>query len=289
MPYKKDKDITKQIPAYRRMLAHITPNRQAAQVYFRQVMDLTKTLPWIEEVQQKTGKKISLMHIFIAAVGKVFNDHPNLNRYVCGTRFYQREGVYFSASVKKELKNGSRIVLVKIKVEPGMSPLDVYDAFLEKLKPSRSEKKKTHQEKEMDLILKLPNFMVGWLTKFTMWLDRHHLLPSFLADPDPMFTSLIVGNLGSIGLDAGYHHLYEYGNSPFFAMMGRKTETIISENGQPVSRPLLENKYTFDERIEDGLACAFGLAAVKELIQDPERFDSGITDWKDTPPAKDAT
>jgi hypothetical protein len=288
MVYKKDKDITHLIPAYRRMLAHITPNRQAAQVYFRQTMEVSKTLAWTSEVFEKTGKKISMMHLFIAAVGRVFHDHPNLNRYVSGTRFYQRDGVYFSASAKKELKNGSKIVLVKIKVEPGMGPIEVHDALMDKLKVGRSDQKMT-QEKEMDLILKFPNFMVGWLTKFAMWLDRHHLLPGFMADPDPLFTSLIVGNLGSIGLDAGYHHLYEFGNSPFFAMLGRKREEVVTQDGKPVTKIFVENKYTFDERIEDGLACAFGLAAVKELIQDPTRFETGIKDWKDTPPEVTAT
>ena len=45
-------------------------------------------------------------------------------------------------------------------------------------------------------------------------------------------------------------------------------------------RPEVEIKYSFDERVEDGLACAISLAGQVELIQDPGRFAEGITDHK---------
>jgi pyruvate/2-oxoglutarate dehydrogenase complex dihydrolipoamide acyltransferase (E2) component len=49
-------------------------------------------------------------------------------------------------------------------------------------------------------------------------------------------------------------------------------------DGQVALRPAVEIKYTFDERVEDGLACALSLAGQREMIEDPERFTTGITD-----------
>jgi hypothetical protein len=142
----------------------------------------------------------------------------------------------------------------------------------------------THDEKETAFFLRVPGVILSRLVRLVMWLDRWHLLPGFFVDPDPMYTSLVVANLGSVGLEPAYHHLYEYGNCPFFAVIGSIRDTPAARDGQVVARPMVEVKYSFDERVEDGLACALALAGQRELIEDPERFAAGITDFHDGVP-----
>jgi hypothetical protein len=106
-----------------------------------------------------------------------------------------------------------------------------------------------------------------------MWLDRWHLLPGFFVDPDPMFTSMVCANLGSVGLEPAYHHLYEYGNSPFFATIGAIKDAPAAAEGELVVRPQVRIKYTFDERIDDALACALSLSRQKAMLEDPDSID----------------
>ncbi len=73
MGYAKDKNITKTLPGFRRILAHITPNRQAAQVFFQHTIDLSKTIPWIEAYNIKTGRSINLLKLFMTFVGKMLH------------------------------------------------------------------------------------------------------------------------------------------------------------------------------------------------------------------------
>lgn len=80
-----------------------------------------------------------------------------------------------------------------------------------------------------------------------------------------MYASMFIANLGSVRLDSAYHHLYEWGNCPFFAVVGR-TRDVATPEGK---RRMCSIKYSFDERIEDGLYCAKGLELVKELLEDP--------------------
>ena len=100
MAYRKDRNITKEIPHYRRILAHITPDRDSASVFLSQTFDLSKTLPWIEKTRQQTGEKVTLLHVYMAAIARVFHRHPGLNRYVQGYRVYQRDGVFITTSAK---------------------------------------------------------------------------------------------------------------------------------------------------------------------------------------------
>ena len=68
---------------------------------------------------------------------------------------------------------------------------------------------------------------------------------------------ILVANLGSIKIDAAYHHLYEHGNCPLFVTLGR------------VENERLTIKYSYDERIEDGLYAAKSLQLLKARIEDP--------------------
>ncbi|MCP4807873.1 MAG: 2-oxo acid dehydrogenase subunit E2 [Proteobacteria bacterium] len=261
--YRRDRDITREIPGYRRMLAHITPGRHAAQVTYTQRLDVTETLAWMARTREETGERVTLLHVFIAAAGRLFHARPKMNRYVTGSRFFQRDGVRISLSAKKKMEDGAPVVVLPLDVEPDATPVDICTALAERLEAPRKGEV-LHQEKENDLLLMLPGFLLGWLLSLAFWLDRRHWLPAALVDPDPMFCSLFIANLGSVGLGVAHHHLFEWGNCPFFAVIGRIEEVD--------GRSMVEVGWTFDERVEDGLACALALEDLTVLVQDPAGF-----------------
>jgi hypothetical protein len=119
-------------------------------------------------------------------------------------------------------------------------------------------------------MFKLPTLLVGWLVWLLMKLDHFGLLPGAYIKKDPLFASIFIVNLGSIDLDAGYHHLYEYGSIPMLIMAGRsKEEVVVGPDGKPEVRSMMTLRYSFDERIEDGLYGTRALQIVKKLVEDP--------------------
>lgn len=269
MAYHKDQNITRDIPPFRKILNSLTPSRNAAIIYFTQTLDITKTEEWLADYQSRTGRKINFLHLFVTIGGRELHKNPRLNRYVTGNRFYQRDGVTFSVSAKKKKENGGKIVLLKLPVAADDSLEAVQDRFLKMLGEGRAQEE-IYQEKEMRLFSKLPGFVLRTALRCIRLLDRFHMLPGFFVDPDPLFTSIVVANLGSVGLDAAYHHLYEYGNCPFFAVIGKTYENVIVKDGKTEIRKFVDIKYSFDERVEDGLACAFGLEGLRKHIENPE-------------------
>ncbi len=281
--YQRDRDITRELPGYRRMLAFLTPDRDAATVTFTQTLDLTETLPWLEARSAEWGQKVSLLTLYVAAVGRLLHDRPSLNRYVTGTRFFQRDGVFVSISAKKALKHGAKVVMLKVPLAAGDGVRQVADRLRAEVSAGRGSED-LRVEKEVDLFLKLPAFVLKAAIRVIFWLDRRHWLPGFFVDPDPMFTSMAIANLGSVGLDAAHHHLYEYGNCPFFVVLGRIQDTPLLVDGALAVRKTVDVKYTFDERIEDGLACAIALKGLKDLVEHPDRFEAPPPDLGDAPP-----
>lgn len=259
MAYARDRDITREIPAFRRMLAHVTPSRVHAQVTYTQTLDITRTLAWLEEQDEP----ITLLHVFSAAAARLFHARPRLNRYVTGSRFFQRDGVRISLSAKKSMKDGAPLVVIPLEVPANAHPALISRQLRERLDPPRRGEV-MRQEKENALLLKVPNILLGPLIKLALWLDKRHWLPAALVDPDPLFCSLFIANLGSVGLEVAHHHLFEWGNCPFFAVIGR----IHTTGG----RSEVQVGWTFDERVEDGMACALALGDLKTLVEDPSGF-----------------
>ena len=74
-----------------------------------------------------------------------------------------------------------------------------------------------------------------------------------MIEHDPMYASVFFANLASIGMDACYHHLYEYGSIGIFGVIGRPVTDPGSPTSGPDRRRTMTLRWTFDERCEDGL------------------------------------
>jgi hypothetical protein len=134
----------------------------------------------------------------------------------------------------------------------------------------RSGRSSASSDLEVRLAARLPRAVVAGVVQTLRALDHLGVLPASLLRGDPLFASLFVANLGSLGLDAGFHHLYEYGNIPIFLMLGRVSSQPVAQGEQVVVRPVVKLRYTFDERIEDGFAAARALGTLQGYLEAPE-------------------
>jgi hypothetical protein len=254
------------VAPFRQMMPFLMPTKAQSTVFFEQHLDLTKTLPFIEAWNAAhPEKKVTVFHVFLHGVVQGLHERPRLNRFVMGSRIWQRDGIWLSFSAKKKKEDGAPIVVVKRRFEPGNSFAQLVDFVYGGLEEGRSDKV-SHVDKELSIFLKLPAPLLRWGVRLFSWLDSWNLLPGSFIHPDPMYTSMFIANLGSVKLESAYHHLYEWGNCPFFAALGQ-TRDVVTATG---TKKLCSVKYTFDERIEDGLYCAKGLERVKELVENPE-------------------
>jgi hypothetical protein len=244
----------------------IMPTRNESAVYFEQWIDLTHTNAFLERWNAAhPHRKATVFHVFIWAAVRGLSQRPRLNRFVVGSRIWQRRGIFLSYAAKKRMEDSAPLVVLKREFDPAHSFDQLVDFVSGDIVEGRSEKK-SRVDKELNVFLRIPAPLLRWAVRFLRWLDDWNLLPQSFIDGDPMFTSMFVANLGSVKLDSAFHHLYEYGNCPFFATLGR-TQTVVTPEGV---KAMCSIKYTFDERIEDGLYCAKALDLVKRQMENPE-------------------
>ena len=92
-----------------------------------------------------------------------------------------------------------------------------------------------------------------------------------VTDLSPFHYSFIITNMGSIGMQPVYHHIYEFGTLSIFGAIGSK-ETVreLDRNGVMQRKTYLNMKFVVDERICDGFIYAVGFKHIKTAISKPE-------------------
>jgi len=244
----------------------ISPRRNESLVYFASDLSVERALAFVETRNhtRPPERPMTLFHLILRALVRMFDERPRLNRFTAGGRVWQRDGIWITFSAKRAFDDQSPIITVKRRFDPAESLDEMVDGLHAGLAESRSSRKSS-SEREMELLLRLPAPIVRLLVSLVRGVDALGLLPLAVTRNDPLYASAFVANLGSVGLEAGYHHLWEYGTIPIFCVVGRI-------KAGPDGRRTMTLKWSYDERVEDGLYCARSLDIIRELIEMPEKL-----------------
>lgn len=272
-----DGDPARDVGMVRRMMPFVMKGRNESAVYHEQVIDLRATLPFLAEWNRSHDRKLTLFHLVLMSLARVFHTRPGLNRFVSGGRIYQRRGCAISFAAKMSFDDDAPVVSLKLDMPAG-EPLDaMLERFHDAVGGGRAGRQTT-VDHEMKLALLLPPFLLRWALSLLRFLDDHNLLPAAMIASDPLYASAFAANLGSLGIDGTWHHLFEHGTIGVFAVVGVAGKTVeVGADGQPQVRDTVRIRYTFDERIHDGFYCARSLDLVREAVERPELLLAGAT------------
>ena len=246
---------------------HIMPTRSESLVYFDSWVDAERLLAFHTRVRE--AFECDFSHLLVAAVGVGLREHPELNKFVSGRRLYQRSGRFVTFSMKrKALDKKSKLGTVKTELRAQESLRDLVERLNHEIEYQRSGQR-TYHDKEYALFDLLPNLVLGLAARFLAYIDSLNLLPGSFIETDALYTSVFIANLGSLGMDPGYHHLYEWGNCPLFLMAGSIQERPVVIEGAVQARPMLHLRWTYDERIDDGLTARDAMRTVVDVLSDP--------------------
>ena len=267
-----DGTLAENVPRYRRIMPFLMPGRNESVVYFEQQIDTTEASRFAIAWQSAhPDLRVTIFHLITWAAVTTLREHPRLNRFVAGGRLWQRDGIWISYSAKKAFSDKAPVVVLKRRFDSDETFEQMVRGMLGNIKEGRSDKP-SRVDKELSAILRMPSSGVRALLRVGRLADEMGLLPASFIDNDPMYSSLFIANLGSLRMDAAYHHLFEYGNCPIFVVIGQTKETPWAVDGQVVVRPIVTLRYSYDERIEDGFYAQRALDELKRKVENPETF-----------------
>jgi len=262
-----DASLARDLAQMRRIMPYVSPRRNDSTFYLAQEMEVEAALEFLEQRNRERPpeRPITLFHLLLRSGSQALALRPGVNRFVKSGRLWQRDSVYMTFSAKREIADGAPMLTLKRRFEPERESLDaMVDAVYDRLRPARAGVEST-SDRETKLLLRLPGFLTWAAIRAADALDELGLLPRAAIEADPLFTSLFFANLGSVGHDAGFHHLWERGTCSLFCVMGRIRPG-------PNGRRVMTVCWTYDERIEDGLYSYITIAGIQERIENPEQL-----------------
>jgi hypothetical protein len=262
---------------FTQMMPYLLPTRSEAVIYFEQEYDLTKTLEYIRERKRDAGGvKITLFYIILFAAIRTIALKPKMNRFVSGYRFYQRNRISFNFVAKRDLSEEGEEINVTKSFSP-LLPLEGFCKIIHEHILSLKMGESTSTDKTNSIVSGLPRFLI----KFSVWalkfLDYHNALPKSVIDSLPFFSTIFFTNVGSVGIDAPFHHNFEIGNCGIFCAIGKvRKENILKSDGTVERRDKMKITFTYDDRITDGIYCGRAIDMLRDFVENPEKLETPL-------------
>lgn len=266
------------IPPMSVVSPYIMRTRTGSQNYLTDSLKITNAEKYLSQKRDEGYKGISMMHLIVASYIRTVAQMPAINRFIAGQRVYTRNDIVVSIVIKREMNVDSPDTAIKLHFSPEATVFDVYKKFSEEIENYRNSPGGDF-DKTAVFLTAIPGLLLKFAIGFLRFMDYFGALPSFLERLSPFHSSMFITSMGSLGIPAIYHHLYDFGNVPLFISFGaKKRVNEISDNGQVIKNPYMDITFVMDERICDGYYFAAAYKYMKKLIKSPELLE--------TPPEK---
>ena len=270
----------KTIGPFFRVIPHVMKDRSDSHVYYTQDLPIKSLDEYIAKKEEE-GIRMSYMNIIYAALIRLLAEKPALNRFVMNGRTYARNGITISLAIKKEMSEEIEETTLKI---PFTGAENIFE-IKEKLDSAIEENKDLKAENSTDKLAKLLSIVPNWLFKLIVniliFLDKHGIMPKAIINASPFHTSAFLTNVGSLGIDAIYHHIYNFGTTGVFLAMGKKKKSYVYEDDNIVQEKTISLAWVADERICDGFYYETALKSFYKYMKKPELLEKNIIPQQD--------
>jgi hypothetical protein len=177
-------------------------------------------------------------------------------------------------TIKKEMRSDAPETSVKVVFDRSDTIYDVYNKLREEIEKVKGGGEDTDTDNLARAFMKLPRLVLKMIVRVLELLDYFGKMPKTVLRISPFHGTLIITDLGSIGLPAIYHHLYNFGNIPVFIALGAKRKTIeLRSDGTLSERKYVDYKMVMDERCCDGFLFSQALKMFRSIVRKPHILD----------------
>jgi hypothetical protein len=272
-----DGTLIRGLPHFTRILPYLMGTRNDSTIFFEQEFDVTNALRYVQEKNRGTEggpKRLTFFQVLLCAAVRTAALRPKLNRFISGYNYYQRNRILFNFVAKKELKDDGAEINITIPFSPDETletlPRKVFD-YVNRGKTGSS----TESDSLNALLVRLPR----WMLRLIMWgiryMDYHNMLSESFISTMPFWATIFFTNVGSVGIDAPFHHNFNIGTCGLFVALGKiRKECVLTEGGSVEMRDRVKVTFTFDDRIVDGIYTGRALDLLRSFVENPELLET---------------
>ena len=267
----------KELSSFRKIALGTWQTAYDPSIYGTLVLRMDRALAYIERFRAQTGRRLTVSHLMAKASAMALQACPEANAVLRWNRIYlrQRIGVFFQVLMADEGEDKPDLSGATLYDVERKSLLEIVEEFETKVKAVRARKDPS-LEKTRGTFQRIPFFLLNAFLKvlsflsFTLNLDLRAL--GIASDP---FGSLMITNVGSLGLDTAFAPLVPFSRVPILLAIGEARDEVLVEEGRPAVGKTMSVNATLDHRVIDGFHAARIAGVLREWIENPDsHFDA---------------
>ena len=248
--------------------------KSGASNHYSHSIEIAGIEAYLRDKRQQGHPGIGLLHLIVAAYIRVVSQYPGINRFISGQRIFARNNIEVVMMVKKEMTMDASETSIKVTFDVRDTVIDVFNKLNAEIESVKGEGDTTDADDTAKALMKMPRLILKFAIFILAKMDYFGMVPKALVKVSPFHGSIILTDLGSIGLPAIYHHLYDFGNIPVFIALGVKRRVHeLKPDGTVEQKKYLDFKLVVDERICDGFYFSQAIKLFKSILRHPEKLD----------------
>ena len=262
------------------LMPHIMKRRSDAQVFYSHEIPIAPLDEYIAK-KDAEGIKMSYMSIIYASLVRILAEKPLINRFVMNGRVYARNSIDISLAIKKGMNETAEETTLKLHFKGSENIFEIRNRLEEAIIQNKAVTAENGTDKLAKALAYIPSWLIKLIVNFLIFLDKHDLMPKFIIEASPFHTSAFLTNVGSLGIDSIYHHLYDFGTTGVFLAMGKKKKSLINDDDVLTEEKTLSLRWVLDERICDGYYYANAVKLFTKYMKKPELLEVNIEPIED--------
>lgn len=250
-------------------------------VYGQLEVDMTHCLAWLEKINQNSDVKIGISEVVGRATALVLKKRPEMNGLMKWGRIYLRDSVnlFYQVNVPGEGPDPvSKATLLGLTIDHAekKSISEIARELKQKSQRIKSGEERTMANNVKTISL-FPWQFVRHILNLVSFLNYDLNLPLtiFGMAKDP-FGSVMITNVGSLGVDTAWAPLVPYTRVPLMMAVGAIKDRPWVVDKKIEVRPVMRIGFTFDHRFMDGVHAAAITRAFETFFANPELLEKEV-------------
>ncbi|MFT5680501.1 MAG: pyruvate/2-oxoglutarate dehydrogenase complex dihydrolipoamide acyltransferase (E2) component [Myxococcota bacterium] len=242
-------------------------------VYGSLLLRMDAAMDYRDRFRAATGRRLTVSHMMARAIAGCLAEMPDANAILRFNRIYlrQRISVFFQVALKDEQTGELDLSGATIPDADQKTLLQICDEFQERVSKVRSGKDK-ELESSRSNFRRVPFFLLNRVTGLLSFLlYTLNLDMTWAGLPRDPFGSVMITNVGSLGLEEAYVPLVPYSRVPLLLAVGAIQKTpMVTDDDEIEIVKTMKLFATFDHRLFDGSHAAKMSRMLKAWFEDPE-------------------
>ena len=241
-------------------------------VYGSLTLRMERAEAYLDRFRRATGKRLTFSHMMAKAAAAALQAMPDANAILRLGSIYLRDriGVFFQVVLEDPITGEIDLSGATIFEPQDKSIADIVDEFQERT--ARVRGGSDRKDAARNIFRRAPSFAIGPILDavgffgYTLNLDLEKL-----GVPNDAFGSIMITNIGTLGLEEAYPPLVPYSRVPIVMAMGAVQDAPVVEDGAVVPGRVMKVCATFDHRVLDGAHAAIMVRTLRSWMEDPEK------------------